>query len=156
MSTGASLPPCRSGARSVPQGLGGGATDADDRSLGGETCSLVTRTSPRASGSLLRWTLLVSPRRDRPGDFGAAVVSGLGWAGRVVCVAGVKDVGGVGLGPTGERPDLAGGLLAQLGERVVDTGRDYGVRLAVHEAIALEGLEGLGEHLLAHPASATS
>ncbi|GAA3007537.1 hypothetical protein GCM10020229_19110 [Kitasatospora albolonga] len=70
---------------------------------------------------------------------------------RVVRLTVRQHPGRLPLDPVREAADQLGGLVAERGQPVVHPGRDDRVRLALDEAVPLQGLQGLGEHLLADP-----
>lgn len=55
----------------------------------------------------------------------------------------------VGAGPAAHPVDDGARGLTSLGEAVVDAGWDLGMDRAVHQAVALQVAQGLGEHLVA-------
>src|ERR1044072_1181931 len=57
--------------------------------------------------------------------------------------------------PLREPPYLFRRLAAEVGEGVVHPRRDHRLGIPVDQAVAFEGLEGLGEHLLADAAPLT-
>jgi len=71
-----------------------------------------------------------------------------------VLLAEGDDVADVVFDPVGKGFDVRGDLVAEWGEAVLDLGRDGWVDGAEDEAVGFEGLEGLGEHLLADAADA--
>src|SRR5205823_10449788 len=61
---------------------------------------------------------------------------------------GTQDLLGVDHGPFHQRQQEGGQFAAALGEAVVDPGRDHRLGLPVHQPVALQGPQRLGEHLL--------
>ena len=59
------------------------------------------------------------------------------------------DPSGVGRDPLDQRQHPIHELAPEVGERVLDAGRHFGVRRALDDAVGLERAQGRGEHLLA-------
>ncbi len=69
----------------------------------------------------------------------------------VVAVLGGQDVGHVGFQVADEVEQFDRRGVAEVGEAVLHPWGHEGVDLAVDEAVAFEGLQGLGQHLFADP-----